>query len=194
METQGPNWTAIGALIISAMALGRSFLSDRRSKRLERLTRASSRFESDFGEPVRESLRAFEKSLKTLRTFLYVGGKTPDDMKAEIYSLRPDWEDAAGEVDRLLREMDGAQLVTGTNWSSAFRTHTERAESSLESIASATQIDFALIRGYAGQAHDSYQESLRCVRSMLETQRNSYEDNEKNNVLVKFFKYALWPD
>lgn len=166
----GTNWVAIAAFFISLFSLAKSFWTDHRGHQ----ARLASEFEATYGGPIRISLRQFEKRLGTLRAITLPSGRSLEELKAEIENLRPEWEDAAGEVTTLLAEVDKADCLHDKHWAACFEGHTQQADVTLQSVWSPAISDVPTLSQRAAGAFDHYRSGIEEIRSRLRAQAASY--------------------
>lgn len=165
----GPNWAAVFALIISVITFVKTLYSDFRASRAKRLAK----FETDYGTPIRTGLRAYEKTIKTLRVFSLASNKSADELKTEIEKYRTTWIDGAYEISRLLAEADSSGTLTDGGWSDCWTVKTDEAEAlmiELTDPATATQLEIAsLAKRALTELEVAIAESRRSLRDQAAT-------------------------
>jgi hypothetical protein len=166
-----PNWVAIAALVLSILTLFKTLYGDWRAWRTKRGTR----FETDYGTPIRTGLRTYEETLFTLRAFIVPSGKDIDALKVEVEPERAKWIEGADKVIRLLREADDSGSLLHHGWSTRFEHHAQNAEDAFLEMTEDAIVNADDLRKIAQKAQDDLNVAIIEVRTALREEALSYE-------------------
>lgn len=166
-----PNWVAIVALILSVLTLLKTLYGDWRAWR----TKKTTRFETDYGTPIRTGLRAYEETLFTLRAFIVPTGKDIASLKAEVEPERAKWIEGADKVTRLLREADDSGSLMHVGWAARFEHHARVAEDAFLEMTEATVATADDLRRLADSAQNDLKVAIIEVRTSLREEAASYD-------------------
>ncbi|MEA3051145.1 MAG: hypothetical protein QOG72_48 [Sphingomonadales bacterium] len=188
-----PNWAAIAALAVSALAILRTMASDRRQSRNTTIAQTAARFEADFGDPIRDELRAYERALRTLRVFRLASAKDVTDRVLELDDLRPEWEQASSSLEALLREADVSERVDATYWADTFQSCVEDGDRVLDSIVGAHDPPpDAEFRRLVNEALGHYDSAIGQTRSALDAERRRFAQIEAHTLWSWMRETFLW--
>lgn len=165
-----PAGVALAALIISIGTFCKTLYTDLRGWMKGR----GATFEANVGSAVRVQLRAYDKSISTLRSFSLINPAPLDDQKAEIEKYRPDWLNANYELGRLLEEVDQHPNLVEPGWASRFNARMERAEDLLISLTDPTITSATQLQDQARLAHEELRAAIAEVRESLLHEQSSY--------------------
>lgn len=146
-------------------------MAARREKAKDVKSSQSKRFETDFGEPIRDELRTFLKAIRTLRVFTLPAGTAPDQRIAELTDCRADWDKAAADVEALLREADDSPFVTADYWGETWQDNITQAETALQALQDLAEPTDENVQQFAREAYTHYNRAVDHARSGLTTER-----------------------
>lgn len=131
-------------------------------------------FETNVGSAVRIQLRAYDKSISTLRSFSLTNPTPLDEQKTEIDKYRPDWLNANYELGRLLDEVDQYPHLVEPDWSGRFSARIERAEEMLIGLTDPAIVTADQLKNRARAAHEELRAAIAEIRGSLMLEQASY--------------------
>lgn len=176
-------WTSVVAIGISGIALFRTWLAEQRARANEVRTSKSTRFETDFGHPIRDQLRSFQHELSSLRVFSLAVATPVEDRLKELADYRSTWDQAAAAVEMLLREADESPGVDGDYWADTWQANVlevDRALQALDDLEAPTDAD---LRQRATEAYQAYLKAIADARSGIEAERSKLAPLPPSSIL-----------
>lgn len=145
------------AIVISIWTAFYSRKSDRRSL-----------FDSDFGSPLRTSLRELEQSADELSAFVFPSGKDLEYLKDELQNTQAKIEEKTVASGRIIREVDTSTTVAVSGWEKTFLTQAQAATLRLESMYSPMVTNLADFQSRAELARTDYRNLVADTRQKID--------------------------